>query len=264
MVAVIAVTAFVWSAPTRSETVTDGAPKLETTTIQKTDLTNSQSFAGSLGYGDPLTIKGSGKGVVTKLPTPASVVRRGAALFRVNDVPVPVFFGATPLFRKIGGSQSIAGADIVVVARNLSALGYSTGIATSDPAKAKWTWRATERLRKWQKHVGLEPTGTLDVGQVVVVPGVVRINSVTAQLGDPVAEDLMTVTSTTKTVMFNAQAADIGGIPVGADVTIVRPDNQRVPAKVTVIGATVPKDGEGTDGSPSFSVTARTEGRAPA
>ncbi|HEY0261236.1 MAG TPA: hypothetical protein VGC18_15440 [Lacisediminihabitans sp.] len=237
------------------------AVTLSTTTVKKTDLTNSQTFSGTLGFGLVQTVKGAGSGTITKLPAAGDSVAQGAALYRVDDVPVPVFFGTTPLFRSLGAS-GLRGADVAVVADNLAVLGFATGIPTADPAKAVWTARATAALKRWQTAAGLEPTGTLDVGQVLVLPGAVRVNSVTAQLGDPVASDLLTVTATTKVVTVPVKASEIAKVAVGTEVTIVLPDNVTTTGKITAI-ATVVDSSSGSgggdspaDGPPTLTVTA--------
>jgi hypothetical protein len=181
--------------------------------------------------------------VVTKLPSTGDVAERGKPLYSVNDVPVPVFFGATPMFRKLD-NPDLQGSDVAMVADNLAKLGYSVGTRAKDPEKAAFTPTLVAALKKWQKHAGLDDTGTLDVGQIVVVPGAVRVNSVSAQLGDPAAGPLMTVTSTEKVVTMPVDPTDVGSIKTGAAVVIVRPDNKNVRGKVVSISTTV--DG-GTD-----------------
>jgi hypothetical protein len=219
------------------------AAAVATIAVRKADLADTQSFTGTLGFGTPQTLKGAGAGVVTKLPATGDVAQRGKPLYAVNDVPVPVFFGSTPLFRKLD-TPGIQGSDVAMVADNLAALGYKTGPRASDPVKATFTPTLIEALKKWQKHAGLDDTGTLDVGQIVVVAGAVRVNTVSAQPGDPAAGPLMTVTPTGKVVTVPVDPASAGSVKTGAPVTIVRPDNKNVPGKVTAVSTTV--DG-GTD-----------------
>jgi hypothetical protein len=232
---------------------TAAPPSAQTVAVKRMDLSNGQSYGGTLGYGTPQTLKGTGAGVLTKLPSVGDIAVQGKALYSVNDKPVPVFFGDTPMFRKLD-SPTLKGADVAVVAANLNALGYSVGaVPSKDPS---FTPALAAALKKWQKSIGLDDTGTLDVGQVVVLKGPMRVNAVTAQLGDPVAGDLFTVTSTQKVVTMPVEATEVGQIKTGAAVTIIRPDNKPVPAKVTAIGTTV--DGGGKDqtsGPPKLTVT---------
>ena len=235
---------------------TTAPPSAQTVAVKRMDLSNGQSFGGTLGYGPPQTLKGAGSGVVTKLPATGDIVAQGKALYWVNDKPVPVFFGDTPLFRKIDG-PTLKGADVAVVAQNLKALGYSVGALPKDPQQTAFTPAIAAALKKWEKSVGLDDTGTIDVGQFVVVAGAMRVNSVTAQLGDSVAGDLLTLTSTQKVVTMPVDATEVGQIKTGAAVTIIRPDNKNVSAKVTAVSTTVDggKDTGSQTGPPKLNVT---------
>jgi hypothetical protein len=235
--------------------VTAAPPSAQTVDVKRMDLSNAQSFGGTLGFGAPQSVKGAGAGVVTKLPSAGDIAAQGKALYWVNDKPVPVLFGDTPLFRKLDG-PTLKGADVAVVAQNLKALGYNVGSLPKDPQQTAFTPAIAAALKKWEKSVGLDDTGTLDVGQVLVLAGPMRVNSVTAQLGDPVAGDLLTVTSTQKVVTLPVDATSVGQIKTGAAVTILRPDNKTVSAKVTAISTTVDGgDKQQNNGPPKLNVT---------
>ena len=52
-----------------------------------------------------------------------------------------------------------------------------------------------------------------------------------AQLGDPAAEELLAMTTTSKVVTVPMDATDVGTIRPGTPVTIVRPDGKEIPAR---------------------------------
>lgn len=236
------------------------AASVRTVAVEKTDLSNTQSFTGTLGFGTPQPLKGQGAGTITQLPKTGDLAHRGQSLYSVNDTPVPVFFGATPLFRKLDpATPDLAGADVAMVQDNLTALGFKSG---GHPKDAALTPALVDALKRWQRKAGLADTGTLDVGQVVVLPGSVRVNAVSAQLGDLAAGPLMTVTPTAKVVTLPVDATAVGAIKTGAAVTLVRPDNKEVAAKVTAVSTTVDGSaadpggtGGGTQGPPKVNVT---------
>jgi hypothetical protein len=231
-------------------------PKVATTKVVRTDLSDTQTFGGTLGFGGVTTLKGTGTGTVTKLPAVGAVATRGEPLYWVDGHPVPVFFGDTPLYRPLD-KPDLEGPDIAVVAANLAELGYSVGIRGKDPAHAKTTPALLAALKKWQDRTGMDPTGALAPGQVVVLAGPVRVNSVTAQLGDPAAGELLTVTATTKVVTMPLEAGEVSRISTGMPVTVVRPDGKEVPATVASVSTTVTGGGEDkaqTGGPPKVEV----------
>jgi hypothetical protein len=79
-------------------------PALSTTTVVRTDLTATASYNASVGFGAEQTVTATGSGTITRLPTTGSVVQRGQPLYWIDDQPVVVLYGATPLFRPLGPS----------------------------------------------------------------------------------------------------------------------------------------------------------------
>ncbi|MEU1620310.1 hypothetical protein ABZ479_23755 [Streptomyces sp. NPDC005722] len=228
-------------------------------TVVRRDLADSQTYRGTLGYGADITVKGVGTGTITQLPATGTTVKRGRQLYAVDDRPVVVFYGSTPLFRKLDKS-TLRGRDVTMVADNLEALGYdigpradpvargtATGGSRADQTGDVYTAGLSAAVKRWQEYVGMTPTGTLDVGQIMVLPGPVRISSLQAQLGDPVAEPVLTVTRTTKSVSVPVQATDTDGIAAGAHVVITLPDNREIPGTVASISQSVQGGGDGAE-----------------
>lgn len=232
-----------------AEQASSPPPKVATTEVVRTDLADIQTFGGALGFGGVTKLKGTGAGTVTKLSGVGAVAARGEALYWVDGRPVPVFFGDTPLYRPLD-KPDLEGPDVAVVAANLAELGYPVGARTKDPTRTRSTPTLFAALRKWQEKVGMEPTGTLAPGQVVVMAGPVRVNSVIAQLGDPVAGELLTVTATIKVVTMPVAAGEVSRISTGMPVTVVRPDGREVPATVASVSTIVTGGDQTQTGGP--------------
>ncbi|WP_433261413.1 peptidoglycan-binding protein [Actinosynnema sp. CS-041913] len=220
------------------ESAPSAAPEVKTTTVRKSDLTNTRSVGGMLGFGAPRVVKGAGAGSLTKLPAVGDVAELGKPLYRVDDRPVPVFFGDTPLFRKLEATGT-KGADVAVVMDNLAALGYQPGRRPDDAQQAEFTPAVVAALKRWQNKVGLEPNGTLDVGQVLVLDAPARIAAVTAQLGDPATGPLVSVTANARVVSLSVPVGEVGTLKAGSTVVVVRPDGKELPAKVGSISTAV-------------------------
>jgi multidrug efflux pump subunit AcrA (membrane-fusion protein) len=72
-------------------TTTPGVPT-GTAVVARTDVVERQQVAGTLGYGDSLTVAGQAQGgIVTRLPAVGRVVGRGQALYELDGHPVPLW-----------------------------------------------------------------------------------------------------------------------------------------------------------------------------
>ncbi|MCX4550689.1 peptidoglycan-binding protein [Streptomyces sp. NBC_01387] len=235
------------------------APSARTVAIVRTDLSDSRSVTGTLGFGGGSPVKGAGKGLVTRLPEPGTTVARGKPLYWVDDRPVMVFFGDTPVFRELA-KPGVTGRDVTVLAENLQALGYDTGPVRQHADGAELTPALAAALKRWQRDTGQQATGTLGIGQVAVLPGEVRVSAVKAQLGDEAAAgELLTVTPVAKVVSVKMDAADAEPVRKGDRVTITLPSTKTVPGKVTAVGQTVQggadDDGSGEQAPPTLGIT---------
>ncbi|MEU7751996.1 peptidoglycan-binding domain-containing protein [Micromonospora sp. NPDC049171] len=231
--------------------VASAPPSVTTTTVTRADLSDTRSLNGTLGYGPERLVKGAGEGVVTRLPKVGDTVARGKPLYWVNDRPVPVLFGGTPLFRTLD-KPGLMGSDVRIVSDNLKALGYQTGAQPSrgtdgtriGTGQALLTASLVAAIKKWQQALGLEPTGTIGVGQVAVLTGPARVSAVKALPGDPVAGELLAVTEKVKLVTVPVGATEVAAITVGAAVVVALPDSSEIPATVASISQTVRGGGQ--------------------
>ncbi|MGI5451861.1 hypothetical protein ACQEWB_01480 [Streptomyces sp. CA-249302] len=114
----------------KPDTESGGAVRTATAVVTRSDLSNAQTLDGTLGYGRATTVKGGKAGLITWLPTTGTTVRRGRPLYRVDNVPVPVFYGSTPLYRTLD-ARGTSGPDVRTVADNLRELGYDIGVQPS-------------------------------------------------------------------------------------------------------------------------------------
>lgn len=285
----------------------ESGPKIKQIAVVRTDLAGSREMEGMLGYDSPRTIRGAGEGRVTWLPDRGTTVERGRQLYRVDERSVVIFYGSTPLYRRLDTPGSV-GRDIRVVADNLKALGYDIGIqpapgtvvrqqAPADapqpiptgsgkaetmppadestvgpsPAPDGESGKGTDApqdqpsspspsrsvvkkgdgvltaslmsaVKRWQKAVGIDPTGILDFSDVVVTKSAVRVSDVLAQPGNEASGDLMTVTATTKSVTVPVESLDIGSITSGQQVSVVLPDQSTAAGRVAAISTVVQAD----------------------
>ncbi|MEV6302634.1 efflux RND transporter periplasmic adaptor subunit [Actinoplanes sp. NPDC051861] len=244
---------------------------VRTAEVVRTDLSATRSLTGTLGFGAAEPLKGTRAGMVTWLPRPGAAISRGGQVFRVDDQPVQLFYGQVPLYRDLERTGTV-GRDVRVVATNLKKLGYAIGTqpspgttvtqappspapapGTSAPAATRVAVRKGEgvltlallaAIKRWQRDAHLPETGRISVGDVVVLPGPVRVESITAQRGDDAAAPLMTVTPTAKVITVSAEPSETGAIRRGDPVTVVLPGDKSVPGSVAAIGTALRTDEE--------------------
>jgi peptidoglycan hydrolase-like protein with peptidoglycan-binding domain len=224
------------------------ATTVATVAVERTDLSTARTLPGTLGYGAPKAIKAPG-GTVTWLPAVGATVKRGRPLYRNDDHPVVVLYGSTPLFRKLD-TAGLNGRDVRVVVDNLRALGYRTGdqpVHKPRPGDAVYTAGTIQAVRKWQQDAGLAVTGTIDPADVVVLPGPARVGQITAQLGDPAAGGVLTLTGSAKAVTVPVAAAELDTIRAGTAVQVELPGGRTTPGTVTRIDRDAREPEQGAD-----------------
>ncbi|HEV3353303.1 MAG TPA: peptidoglycan-binding protein [Acidimicrobiales bacterium] len=181
------------------------------------------------------------------LPAVGQVISRGQPLFAIAGQPVLLLYGGVVQWRAFVFGMS-TGPDVAELNQNLADLGYGAGLAGSDmftSATAAAIWRL-------QRASGLPPTGELLLGAVVFKPGAVRVTTVSAKLTAAVqpGAPVLDLTSTTRQVTVQLDAAQQSQVKVGDPVTITLPDNQTTPATVSAVG-TVAKAAPSTSGGDS-------------
>ncbi|MFI6274866.1 hypothetical protein [Streptomyces sp. NPDC050988] len=112
----------------------DEGVRVATAVVERADLSDTRTLAGTLGHGRSRVIRGGKEGLVTWLPRIGAEISRGEQLFRVNDKPVPLLYGSTPLYRTLRDEGTV-GRDVKVLVDNLRRLGYDFG---GQPEVGSW------------------------------------------------------------------------------------------------------------------------------
>ena len=248
------------SASGSSNPASGGLPA--TATVARGRLALQVSATGNLTYaaqadGSPYSVVNQATGVLTALPSVGDVIRCGQVLYRIHGHPVSLLCGRTPLYRSL--SQGMKGWDVKELNRNLVELGYVDG---AELDRSGYFGSETRTgLKDLKGDLGLSPTGSLDPDQAVVLPGALRISSVSATLGAaaqpgaPIAE----ATSTARRVEVDLDPSQAEGVKVGDRASITLPNNRTTPGVVRRIGTLVVDDGSDS-GSASDSASASGSG----
>jgi peptidoglycan hydrolase-like protein with peptidoglycan-binding domain len=228
-----------------------GAVPVSTAPVIRTDITSRQQLQGILTYAGSYTIVNqAGPGVFTSLPAPGSVLTRGQVVYRVDGRPIPLFYGDAPEWRQL--SAGVAdGTDSYELQANLIALGLAPSVLRADNT---FDWFTAQAVRSWQASLGLPQTGVVRPGDVIYMPGPIRVTAVEpavgmfAQPGQPVLQ----ATSTQHIVLVQLSVALESLVKVGNAVAISLPDGKTTAAGTVAAISTVATaaSGGGQNGPP--------------
>jgi Putative peptidoglycan binding domain/HlyD family secretion protein len=235
-VAVVATGAFGDSSGAQDE-ADEGAPVVAS--VERGRLASRVSDTGTLGYaarpdGTPYSVVNQASGVFTRLPSAGDEVGCGEPLYRVDNDPVPLLCGGTPLYRPLG--EGASGPDVRELNRNLVDLGYAKRSDLHSQSEFGSTTAAA--LAELQDGLGLDESGSLTPGDAVFLPGPLRITRVSATLGtkSQPGSAVAQATSTRRRVEIAVDPSQAGTLAVGDRARVVLPDNSVTAGKVTRIG----------------------------
>jgi peptidoglycan hydrolase-like protein with peptidoglycan-binding domain len=219
-------------------------PSPATADIVRTDLTDRTQVDGTLGYAGSYTVMAAGHGRLTWLPEEGATIRRGKRVYGTDGHGVPLFYGATPLWRPL--SPGVSGADVREVERNLTALGYGDGVTVDED----FTSATAAAVRAWQDDLGVAGTGTVAPGDVVMQPGAIRIKKVNGTLGAPAGGRVLTATGASRQITVHLpvtqQELAVSGEKVGVDL----PGGRSATGHISSVGTVARAGDDASDGQP--------------
>lgn len=229
-----------------------------TAPVTRGTVTETVKVAGTLGFdGDFPVVDQYAPGVLTRVPELGATVGRGGTLYAVANHPVRLLYGAVPAYRGFAAGMT-DGPDVAELEANLVALGFDKdGAMTVDDHFSAATARA---IRRWQASWGVAAghrTGALEPGEVVFLPGAVRVSQVQAPLGTTVAPGapVLRGTSTNRVVTVDLSTDQQSLVHRGDRVQVNVADTGSVTGTVGRVGrvATAPTGDNGQPGGGSGS-----------
>lgn len=213
----------------------EGSGATASATVERRDLVERETFNGSLGYADERTVTGAVQGTVTWVAGEGSVRERGEVLYRVDQQPVVLLYGGTPAWRPM--AEGDEGADVRQLERNLVELGFDPdGDIEVD---GEYDWATTAAVRDWQEALGVDETGSVELGQVVFLEGARRIGAVEAGVGSTAGagRPVMITTATRRSVTVELDARRQDLVTVGDRERVALPGGEEATARVSDVGA---------------------------
>ena len=155
------------------------------------DLVEFNDLSGQMVYADVEPIGSSGDGVITDVLHSGDTIERGTVLYAINDSPTAAFYGTFPLYRTL--SEGAVGEDVIVLEKNLSALGYhsfeddgGTMIDTGFVVDDVFDDATREAVKRWQKDQRAEESGVVSPSDVIVLGGPAEVADVFTSVGQRV------------------------------------------------------------------------------
>jgi peptidoglycan hydrolase-like protein with peptidoglycan-binding domain len=233
----------------------------ETASVERRDLVDRDEVDGTLGYADAGTLAAGAAGTLTSLPAPGAVVKRGEALYELDDAPAAfLLYGRLPAWRDFTPWMD-DGDDVRQLERNLRALGDDPdGDLTVDD---EWDWATTAAVERFQDERGLTEDGSLSQGEVLFRSGPTRIGEAKATVGDAVSpgRPLAAVSSTERRVTVDLEATRQRLAREGDTVTVAMPTGASRRGRIVEVGkVAAPPSEEGADAT--IEVTIELRGKA--
>jgi hypothetical protein len=213
--------------------------------VERRTVAAQQQVDGVLGFAGDYQVVGQLAGTLTDLPRVGDTRVQGNVLFRVDGKPVILLNGKTPAWRDL--TEGVTGLDAEQLNAALVALGYADGLDL-DPKSDRVTWRTQKAVKNLQSALGMNKTGTLTRGEVVFLPGPLRVTEVQAALGSPAGpgQNVMKATSTRPQVTADIPVTLAQTIKKGDPVSVTLPNLSTAKGTVTAVGTVATKPERGT------------------
>jgi len=224
----------------RAAPATPSGVRLSTATVERTNLATTVLTGGTLGYASSRPLINELAGTYTHLRAAGMTIRPGHVIYRVDNQPVFAMRGRTPAWRAM--APGITGPDVAELQANLIALGYASGLFTAP--SGVYDLATDDAVQRWQIAAGTLVTGVVGFGQVIFVPGPVRVSALNVAPGQAAmpGQQPYQVTTTMRTVSVPVNPT-LPPVAVGERVSIVLPSQARTSGRVTAIGPPPPAAG---------------------
>ena len=238
-----------WLWPQASPPAPTAQVSVATATVVRTDVSARQVIAGTISYFGFYAVSNElPGGIVTWLPSPGTVVRRGQPLCQVSGQPTTLLYGPVPAWRDFGPGMS-PGPDVRELQRNLAALGFDPGAADGT-----FGWATLAAIERWQASQGHLETGVIPLGTVAFLPGPLRVTTQAVTAGALVPTGATVLSGTSDTPVVTASLAPGGPVVRPGDrVLVTLPDGTTTVTGMVTTVAKVPTASAGgsSDGGAS-------------
>lgn len=239
----------------RAESNIDAEDELDlvSVAVRKTDIIDTETLSGTLGYTDPRTLHTRLAGTITALPDAGSTLQRGSEAFEIDGDPIVIMWGDRPAWRPFSIDMA-DGVDVRQLETNLTLFGFTDEDFVVDE---EFTEETATLVEEWQADLGFEETGSIVLGRVIFIPTEVRVAQLLVEVGATVApgQPILTTTAARQQVQLWLDADRQDLLDTGDAVVVELPDETRATGLVTKISSVVTTLVEGANTRRVFEVT---------
>jgi membrane fusion protein, multidrug efflux system len=192
---------------------------------------------------------------ITAITAAGQQLAAGDVMFAIDGQPAVLMLGADAAYRDLDDGVD-DGPDVAQLEQNLTNLGFTAdGDMVVDEHFDTATAAAVEA---WQESLGVEATGTVELGDVVFLPDPVTVVAVSGTVGaavDPGAH-LLDVAADTLVAVSDVPVRELGDVTEGSAAAVTLADGTSVPGTVLTVGdqATRPADAPIADSTVEITV----------
>jgi multidrug efflux system membrane fusion protein len=179
-----------------------------------------------------IALSAAPSGTYTWIAEEGAIITQGDVMYRVDNRPTMLLYGEMPAYRALTSGNE--GEDVAQLQAGLIDLGFAAG----DPEVATFDDATLEGVLAWQLSTGAHPDGVVNLGEVVFLPGSLRVGETIASTGDTAMNGspvIMTSASSTF-VTVELATADQSLVSVEDIVAVELPDETVEEGTVTSIG----------------------------
>jgi hypothetical protein len=173
---------------------------------------------------------------VTALPEAGTTLEQGDVVAWVDNQPVVLLYGELPMWREMRDDTD--GPDVLQLETALTALGYNES-ESSMTVDDTFTSATGSVVETWQEAIGAEDDGVVGIGEVVFVPGPVKVDALQMAAGDLIGGNTPVFTTAGEDIQvsFGLPTFEQDNVEVGDAVEITLPDLSTTTGVVTEIAA---------------------------
>lgn len=148
----------------RPMTQPEGPPAPERVRVEEGTLGRSLRLPATGAWSVEGVIRAPGGGTITEVVTQAGLMQPGDVVLRLDERPVVLIPGDIPAFRPL--AEGSVGRDVAAIQDYLASLRYRV-----DETRTRYSAVTTAAVRRWQESLGIEGTGVIGLGDVILIPG---------------------------------------------------------------------------------------------